>query len=358
MKFTIANLSDAPGWDEFIGQHPKATIFHTKEMVRVLAATKHYEPMAIAACLPNGRVVAVLVAVRVCTIPGMLSRFAARSILFAEPICTDDEAGVAGLSELIRHHDRRMQSRTLFCEVRPIGPPGAERAALARCGYLWYDYLNYLTDVTTPQDVLWRRITKCCRRDIRRSRERGVVLKEENTMAGIQNLYDLVEVSYARSKVPVPDKSLFDATLAHLPSDWYRVVIAYYDGQPVASSIDLVYRGTVYGWYGGTARLAGISANACITWDSIEWAAANGQRTYDFGGAGHPSVPYAPRDFKSKFGGELVHHGRYRKVYSRWKLALAERAYSNARRFLAPAGKAENVTIGSHLQKNDSAKLI
>jgi hypothetical protein len=357
MKLSIVNLSDAPGWDEFVSQHPKATIFHTKEMVQVLAATKHYEPMAIAACMPNGRTVAILVAARVCTIPGMLSRFAARSILFAEPLCTDDEVGIAGLSELIQHHDRHMQSRTLFCEVRPIGAAGAERIALARCGYIWYDYLNYVTDVTISQDLLWRRITKCCRRDIRRSHERGVVLKEENTAAGIQKLYDLIEVSYARSKVPVPDKSLFDAASAHLPPDWHRVVIAYHENQPVASSIDLVYRGIVYGWYGGTARVSGISANACITWNSIEWAAANGHRIYDFGGAGDPNMPYAPRDFKSKFGGELVHHGRYRKVYSRWKLALAERAYSNARRFLAPAGKARNTTR-SHLLRNGSAKLI
>jgi lipid II:glycine glycyltransferase (peptidoglycan interpeptide bridge formation enzyme) len=171
------------------------------------------------------------------------------------------------------------------------------------------------------------------------------VLKEENTAEGIQKLYDYVEASYARSQVPVPDKSLFEATLAHLPRDWYRVVIAYWDGKPVASSIDLIYGGMVYGWYGGTLRLPGIAANACITWNSIEWAAAHGQRIYDFGGAGRPDEPYPPRDFKSKFGGELVQYGRYRKVYSRWKLALAERAYSRARRFIAPRARTTKLLL-------------
>jgi hypothetical protein len=146
--------------------------------------------------------------------------------------------------------------------------------------------------------------------------------------------------------------------LAHLPRNWYRIVIAYYDGRPVASSIDLIYDGTVYGWYGGTDRIPGIAANACITWDSIEWAATNRQRIYDFGGAGCPEVPYAPRDFKSKFGGELVQYGRYRKVYSRWKLALAERAYSNARRFLAPAGKSGKKTVENNMLRESSAKLL
>jgi hypothetical protein len=358
MRYTIANSSELPGWDDFVRQHPKGTIFHTKEMVQVLAATKLYEPLAIAACAPGGRIVAVLVAARVCTIPGMLSRFAARSILFAEPLCTDDSDGIAGLTELIKHHDRQMQSQTLFCEVRPIGAPGPERTALVRCGYQWHDYLNYVTDVTISRDKLWRQISKCCRRDIRRSHERGVVLKEENSPAGIQKLYDYIEVSYARSKVPAPDQSLFDATLAHLPPEWYRVVIAYYENQPIASSIDLVYGGMVYGWYGGTLRVPGIAANACITWNSIEWAADNGQQMYDFGGAGLPDTPYSPRDFKSKFGGQLVHYGRYRKVYSRWRLALAERAYSRARRFIAPAGRARKTTIGLDLLRNNPAKLL
>jgi hypothetical protein len=307
--------------------------------------------------LPGGRIVALLVAARVCTIPGMLSRFAARSILFAEPLCNPDDDGIAGLTELIKHHDRYMQKHTLFCEVRPIGAPGAERTALEQCGYRWHDYLNYVTDVTRPRDELWRLITKSCRRDIRRSRERGLVLKEENTPSGIQKLYDYVQVSYARSKVPMPDKSLFHSVFDQLPKDRYRVVIAYYQGEPVASSIDLIYSGMVYGWYGGTVRVPGISANACITWDSIEWAATNGQRFYDFGGAGCPSVPYAPRDFKSKFGGSLVHHGRYRKVYSRWKLALAERAYSGARRFIAPS-LLSPATQASKLLPDDSSKLL
>ena len=57
---------------------------------------------------------------------------------------------------------------------------------------------------------------------------------------------------------------------------------------------------------------------------------------YDFGGAGWPNVPYGVRDFKASFGGELVCYGRYRKVYSRWKMALAERAYELGRTVISP----------------------
>jgi hypothetical protein len=42
------------------------------------------------------------------------------------------------------------------------------------------------------------------------------------------------------------------------------------------------------------------------------------------------------REYKAKFGGELVCYGRYRKVYSPWKLRLAERAYQFGRTVIAP----------------------
>jgi lipid II:glycine glycyltransferase (peptidoglycan interpeptide bridge formation enzyme) len=65
-----------------------------------------------------------------------------------------------------------------------------------------------------------------------------------------------------------------------------------------------------------------------LQWHEIAWSGEQGYSRYDFGGAGWPNVPYGVRDFKAKFGGDLVCYGRYRKVYSRWKMALAERAYA------------------------------
>jgi lipid II:glycine glycyltransferase (peptidoglycan interpeptide bridge formation enzyme) len=67
----------------------------------------------------------------------------------------------------------------------------------------------------------------------------------------------------------------------------------------------------------------------------MEWAHEQGFRSYDSGGAGKPGVAYGVRDFKAKFGGQLVNYGRYQKVYSPWKLAVAERAYELGRRLLS-----------------------
>ena len=330
-EYAIESIDDAADWNEYVEAHSKGSIFHTREMVRAYHHTRGYEPIALLARNTSGNVVAMLVAVRIATLPGVLGWLASRSVFFAEPICDENQNGQDGLVLLIREHDRRVAGRTLFAEVRPLDENGAERTALEQCGFEYRDYLNYISYVERPTNELWKKIKGDCRRDIRRSEDRGVILQDENSPAGIDRLYEFLQVSYGLSQVPLPDRTLFDATLTELPHDWFRVVIAYLENRPMTSSIDLVYKGRVYGWYGGTERVRGISANACITWDSIRWAAENEQTIYDFGGAGWPDEPYAPRKFKSKFGGELVDYGRYRKVYSPWKLQLAERVYEAVR---------------------------
>ena len=47
------------------------------------------------------------------------------------------------------------------------------------------------------------------------------------------------------------------------------------------------------------------------TWAAMEYANQNNIPKFDFMGAGSPDDTYGVRDFKARFGGELVEHGRY-----------------------------------------------
>src|SRR5262245_25089139 len=61
-----------PRWDRFVDDHPKGNIFHTSAMVRIYADTKHNKPLALASVRADGKVVAILVSVRVQTLPSPL----------------------------------------------------------------------------------------------------------------------------------------------------------------------------------------------------------------------------------------------------------------------------------------------
>jgi CelD/BcsL family acetyltransferase involved in cellulose biosynthesis len=324
-------------WDDFVERHEKGSIFHSSAMIRAFHAAKGHSVLPLAAIGAQGEILALLVAVRVQTLPDPLGRVASRSILYAEPLCHDDPASIDALTSLVRKHDQFMHRRVVFTEVRPFSSPGPEKIALERCGYEFLDYLNYVLDLTPPRDDLWTKMRKSARRGVQHGNRRNFHFREVSTASGIDELYRFLALSYHRSRVPLADRSLFEAAFAELHPRGWLTLLATYDGDnPVAMDSLLTYKGHALAWYGGLARMTGVSPFDFLQWHEILLAKQQGSTLYDFGGAGWPDEPYGVRDFKAKFGGALVCYGRYRKIYAPWKMAVAKRAYAVGRKIIAP----------------------
>jgi lipid II:glycine glycyltransferase (peptidoglycan interpeptide bridge formation enzyme) len=141
--------------------------------------------------------------------------------------------------------------------------------------------------------------------------------------------YDLLSRSYAYARVPLADQSLFEAAFDLLhPRGMVKFLLAWIGKDCVAASAELVYKDTIFGWYSGVERAHSSSApNELLMWHILEWGADNGYRVYDFGGAGRSYEEYGVRDFKAKFGGELVSYGRNSCIHSPTRLALSKAGY-------------------------------
>jgi lipid II:glycine glycyltransferase (peptidoglycan interpeptide bridge formation enzyme) len=107
-----------------------------------------------------------------------------------------------------------------------------------------------------------------------------------------------------------------------------KFLLAWIGNDPVAGSAELVYKDTIYGWYGGVDRgYSSYVPSEMLMWHILQWGAENGYRLYDFGGAGKPDEAYGVRDFKAKFGGELVCYGRNTRVHAPTRLAMSKVGY-------------------------------
>ena len=69
-----------PAWDEFVQQHPHGSVYHSSSMVRVFESAKGHTTFPLAAVTDSGEILALLVAVRVQTLPPPMGRFSSRSI--------------------------------------------------------------------------------------------------------------------------------------------------------------------------------------------------------------------------------------------------------------------------------------
>lgn len=317
-----------PLWDAYVRDHPKGCVFHTSEMVRVFQATKHHAPLALASIRADGRITALLVSVRVQTLPPPMGQLSSRAIFYAEPLCDDHPDSMFALSQLVARHDVQRKRTVLFAEVRPLFAPGCERIVLERAGYNYLEYLNYLYDVSQPPEAMWAELHKSAHRAIRSCERRGLTVCEVPADEAVEQLYPLLKLSYGHSGVPLADRTLFDTTAQRLhPPGLAKFFAAYEGSTPVAMDVMLTFKDRIYFWYGGVERSAQGSPCSLLRWFELKWAHENGFAICDSGGAGWPNVPYGVRDFKQKFGGTLVQFGRYRKVFAPWKLALAEKVY-------------------------------
>ncbi|MEZ6092355.1 MAG: GNAT family N-acetyltransferase [Pirellulaceae bacterium] len=318
-------------WDAYVWNHPKGSIFHTFAMHRVFNATPMHQSLAAAWRSDSGRIVAMIPAVRVETLSGVASYIASRSIWYAEPLCDASREGQQGLANLIEWHDKQVKHGTLFSEIRPLLAAGHEKQVLQQKGFEHYDYLNFVVDVSQPEDALWRKVSKSGRHSIRKSERRGVEVSIVDAPEAVERTYAMITESYKRAAVPLASIELFKRAYALLPEGVLCTRIATFEGRDVAAGFGLRYGDRFFAWYGGALRVPTISPFDCLTWDEIRWCSQNGIKYYDFGGAGKPHEPYGPRIFKAKFGGDCVQYGRYQRVHAPVRYNLASAVYKSIR---------------------------
>jgi serine/alanine adding enzyme len=312
-------------------------------MLRCESLTQNHEPYAYGALNAQGKLCALLVAIRVSTLSGFVSRMAARSIFYAEPIGLDTQLGYQAVQQLVRQHDEHMRRRTLFSEVRPIFLcPPVTVDPLVKCGYEKIGYRNYELRLNAGVDELFLRMDAKRRNNVRSSIRKGLTVEQVDATEGTNTLYDLLSVSHSNSKVPFVDRSLFEAVANELPDSMYRILIAKYQGDPVAAACFLSFKKRVFCWYAGTRRVPGIAATSRLFWEAIKLHSILGFEVFDLAGAGWEGEDYGPGKFKSKFGGQLIHGSRYRKVYAPLKLRLAELIYGRMRSWLSTSSSVES----------------
>lgn len=322
---------DEHHWREFVDNHPEGQVFHTPEMFQVFARAKGHRPTQWATTDDDGTVLALLLPVCVSLLDGPLRGLTGRAIVYGGVLHASGEKGLEALARVLESYKRQMGTPPLFTELRNLSETGPAQAVLERWGFAYHEHLNYLIDLQKPPGEILQSIGCRTRKHIRRAlRQSQVTVADVKDQQQVAIVYQLLSQTYRTARVPLADRSLFDAAFEVLyPKGMIRFTLVRVGDTPAAASVELLYKDVVYGWYGGTNRAySGYQPNELLTWNILEWGALNGYKVYDFGGAGKPDEEYGVRDFKAKFGGDLVSFGRNTCVHTPHLLQLGLWGYS------------------------------
>jgi len=337
MGFFIVDSLDEKVWRDFVNEHPQGNVFQTPEMFQVFSRAKGYRPDLRAAIRENGQVLALLLPVQVSLQNGLFRRLTTRAIVYGSTLCTPDAAGKEALAAILKDYSKKASREGLFTELRHQSDLSAYQPIFTECGFSYEEHLNYLIKIDCSPDEVFSKIGPRTRKHIRHELKRGqIVIEEIHDLSQINIIYEVIKKSYLQAHVPIASISLFEAAFDVLyPQNMIKFTLARVGGDFIASSVELIYKDVIYGWYGGVDRaFSSYTPSELLTWQILKWGAENGYRTYDFGGAGNPDQKYGVRDFKAKFGGRLVCYGRNTCVHAPVLMRLSTVGYSLLRHFI------------------------
>jgi serine/alanine adding enzyme len=326
----VVHFLDEGRWRHFVESHPLSNVFHTPEMFQVFAQTEGYRPTLWATIDGDGEALALLLPVQVTLKGGLLRYLTNRAVVYGSVLYDPSPAGEEALAILLYAYIQEVGREVLFTELRNLSDLSAVQPLLNDYGFVYEDHLNYLIDLNRPLEQVMQSVGSRTRKHIRRGLARQEVIVEEISERGqIAACYDLLRKSYATARVPLADRSLFEAAFDVL---YQRGMVKFWLARVgeayVATSVEMLYKDTIYGWYSGIERTyASYTPGELLMWHILKWGVENGYRVYDFGGAGKPGEDYGVRDFKAKFGGELACYGRNTYVHAPTRLAISKVGY-------------------------------
>lgn len=311
--------------NEYLYSLSKSNIFQTLEMYQIYKHTKNYEPVFLSVVNDDEEIFGILLAVIQKEHSGFLGKLSARSIIWGGPLVKDDNPEV--LDYVLKEYNKIIKRKAIYSQFRNFWQwTDDEKLIFQKYGFHYEPHLDILIDLNKSEDELLKEMHKGRRKNIRRAARIPLEYEEIETDSEFEKCIQLIKQTYKRVKLPCPDSSFFYDTANRLKQiNALKTFALKYRDKIISTRFVLCYNKLIYDWYAGTdERFLDKYPNDYLPWKAIQWGKENGYKTFDFGGAGKPNVPYGVRDYKMKFGGEMVEFGRFEKVHKSLLMELGK----------------------------------
>jgi len=320
----IQNI-DRKEWSDFVLEHPNGNIFQTPGMFEVYNKTPKFTPVILVAKDENDKITGCLMSVIQRDYRGYLGEMTARSIVMGGPLAENNNSDILDL--LLKEYTSIISRKAIYSQFRNLFTMDNYFKPFDKNGYRFVEHLDILIDLEKTNGELEEQLHKERVRNIAKAVKEGLTFKVLNDEKDISNVILLLKKTYDRVKVPFSYEKLFFNSRFIL-NDHVRFFGAFWEDKMIAGQVRLCYKDTVYAWYSGSDSFYFHKRpNDFLLWNVILWSKENNYKVFDFGGAGKPNIPYGVRDYKMKFGGELVNYGRYEKEHKKILMFLGRIAF-------------------------------
>lgn len=310
MRIVEGENIDSEAWADLVNRSPVVTWFQTREAYTFFASLSFLQAFAYAVEVDGqlkGMVVGYLQ-----KDGGKLKRFfSRRAIVFGGPLL-DEAVSVEALAMLLQCLKERAGKDAIYIELRNFNDYSHWRSTFEKCGFRYEPHYDIHVD-TSSIDVVLEHLGKSRKRDVRVSMRNGTKVVEHPTMSQIHEYYGVLSNLYT-TKVKAP---LFPIEFFERFSELDAAVflLVEFEGRIIGGTVCVgLPEVALYEMYacGEDGVHKNIFPSEVATFAGLQYAAEHDYKKFDMMGAGKPDDGgYGVRDFKLKFGGDLLELGRF-----------------------------------------------
>lgn len=334
MRILTYSDIDPQQWQSLVERSPYATWFQTPEAYQFYEAVKNEMTPFAFGIERDGELRAVVVGYVTKANSAIKQFFTRRAIIIGGPLLAEDasDAEVAALLKAVKEckveslkcrgtedsvaeipasTPYTLHPTPIYIETRNFHDYSKWKSVYEANGFAYQPHLNFHVD-TSSVEVVDKNLGKSRKRDIRTTIRDGVTPVLNPTIEQVREYYVILKDLYTtKVKTPLFSWNFFEQ-LYH--TDHGRFILTEYQGKIIGGTVCVVLPNkAVYEWFvcGVDGVYEHIFPSSYATYLGIRYAAENGCQIFDMMGAGKPEEAYGVRDFKARFGGEQVEHGRY-----------------------------------------------
>jgi hypothetical protein len=273
---TINPLSD-PRWDDLVGRHPRASVFHHRGWLEALARTYGYEPRVLTSTPANRPLNDGIV---LCRVSSWITGTRLVSLPFAdhcEPLL-NDSSETPEIMNFLRAECGRQ--RLQYIEFRPrFGMPVTGDILQPTRSYWLHE-----VDTTPSLEQIFRGLHKnSFQRKIRRAEREHLSYEVGRSSQLVDEFYHLLLITRRRQQL-LPQPRRWFENLVECMGDKIQIRLARKNGVPIAAILTLRHRScTVYKYGCSEAKFHNLGGMPFLFWRLVEESKALGEERIDLG---------------------------------------------------------------------------
>jgi serine/alanine adding enzyme len=249
---------------------------------------------------------------------GIKGYFSRRAIIYGGPLIAEGENGEVALKILLTTINRHLINKVIYGEIRNFVDNSIYRECFSQLGWNYQPHLNVQINIKGKSiEGILGEMKYNRRREISLSFKAGASINEATSVEEIHALYRILKNLYnERVKSPLPAFEFFHMLFLSAVG---KVFLVKHNNNVIGGSFCIHSAGlsvnTIY-YCGLREYNKKIFPTHLAIMAAIQFGIDNNLQIVDLMGAGKPGIEYGVRNYKIEFGGELVEHGRYIKIYN------------------------------------------